>query len=1073
MSMDEAESDQNLDGDELDPQVVRLDLFLKKLFQSNKLSAARDSGALIGKPSPDSTDFLDTEESELTFLDPGTIIGRFKILTLIGFGGFGVVYHAVDDESGQEVALKLPRPDRMNSGQVLKRFYREAKLSSGLKHRSIVEVIETSIQGEHLYIASEYQKCKDLKKWLELQEMPLAVDLVVSWGIDLADALQYAFLNGIVHRDLKPTNILIVEERSEVGADRRSIVTELNPRITDFGLAYSVKDPVSTTSASGMMLGTKGYMAPEMVLNGVDRVDIRADVYALGLIMAEMLAGVRLRKFEHTLGFVVHLTKRDPSRDLDLLKQVIPEDLRAILLKTIEVEPEKRYQSPGELKDDLIRFRQGQPTLVRPLSLFDRSIRYARRNPYQAVLVAITAVFFMVFKVNQWGHNQEMIAKDNSMVRMAYNSKLRLGYYDLLDGRIEAVHETLDETRNMKSANGSVLKDLSWNYLNRLASSKFTTYRIENFREYLPWKMGEIVQATYDKHKKFIINSTIIKSTMRVGHFQVEDQSVRFENPSLSLTLSDSIFAIYRDSSYADGFIQYDGVRTERLKSPHTSFMYSPLAKKMFYYSMKQDIKSDPLKPANGSFLVNTVFHGPRMSLDGSKITCLLKFEGAPSSLYSWAIYNTMTDEMVKTGVQFSVEGYAWNSFAPYELSQLGKLAVLYAVDTGTIHIYDTVNRKERHHFIWPNRTGNNHPQSLAIDEVSDRLLVTDQQNKLYIIKIGESKPYAEFHNKMRSFGQVGFLPDGRVYGKWAFYDRIWIWNPDQPPSRDLELDHTNEVWSLAFDPLGETLASTGDDHRVHVWDLKTKTQKLLESHDSLVTCGKFSPDGAQYAACDFSGCLKIWDARTWKLLKSIQLTEQKLRALAWSPDGRAIVCVGGQEILSFDVSSDKVEKYQINGTIYDILFSKSGHEIAVNVQNDNSSISFFSFPGGKLIKELILNHNPTRMVLSPDGRTIVTGYNEGGIGVISSETRMLQKQVDTETTFGSVWSLGFTTDGKNLIASGGDNRVILYETETWEPLGTIMDHKSRVHAISATSDGRKFATGDMSGKIIVRDTRE
>ena len=83
MSMDEAESDQNLDGDELDPQVVRLDLFLKKLFQSNKLSAARDSGALIGKPSPDSTDFLDTEESELTFLDPGTIIGRFKILTLI------------------------------------------------------------------------------------------------------------------------------------------------------------------------------------------------------------------------------------------------------------------------------------------------------------------------------------------------------------------------------------------------------------------------------------------------------------------------------------------------------------------------------------------------------------------------------------------------------------------------------------------------------------------------------------------------------------------------------------------------------------------------------------------------------------------------------------------------------------------------------------------------------------------------------------------------------------------------------------------------------------------------------
>jgi WD40 repeat protein len=116
------------------------------------------------------------------------------------------------------------------------------------------------------------------------------------------------------------------------------------------------------------------------------------------------------------------------------------------------------------------------------------------------------------------------------------------------------------------------------------------------------------------------------------------------------------------------------------------------------------------------------------------------------------------------------------------------------------------------------------------------------------------------------------------------------------------------------------------------------------------------------------------------------------------------------------------------------------------------------------------LNHNPTRVAFSPDGGTIATGYNNGGIAVISSKTRKVVKHPQAESTFGAVWSLGFTSDGKSLIASGGDNRLIFYETETWEPLGTVMDHKSRVHAMAFSVDGRKFATGDMSGKIVLRE---
>ena len=184
---------------------------------------------------------------------------------LIGFGGFGVVYHAVDEQSGLDVALKLPRQDRFNSAQVLKRFYREARLARGLQHPSIVRVIETSIEADQFYIASEFQNGMNLKEWFEVHNRPVEMDLVVRWGIQLADALQYAFLNGIVHRDLKPTNIIISEEVVSGKEDILDNSITLKPRITDFGLAYSVNEPVSSTSASGQLIGTPGYMAPEVM----------------------------------------------------------------------------------------------------------------------------------------------------------------------------------------------------------------------------------------------------------------------------------------------------------------------------------------------------------------------------------------------------------------------------------------------------------------------------------------------------------------------------------------------------------------------------------------------------------------------------------------------------------------------------------------------------------------------------------------------------------------------------------------------------------------------------------------
>ena len=111
------------------------------------------------------------------------------------------------------------------------------------------------------------------------------------------------------------------------------------------------------------------------------------------------------------------------------------------------------------------------------------------------------------------------------------------------------------------------------------------------------------------------------------------------------------------------------------------------------------------------------------------------------------------------------------------------------------------------------------------------------------------------------------------------------------------------------------------------------------------------------------------------------------------------------------------------------------------------------------------------RLALSPDESLIVVGFSEGGFDVYDTSTYELVKSVGTENMAGTVKTLAFLKDGKNLIVSGGDSRLTIYETETWEPIGTIMDHASQVNAMAVSPDGRFLATGDMAGQIIVRQT--
>jgi WD40 repeat protein/tetratricopeptide (TPR) repeat protein len=299
----------------------------------------------------------------------GRTVGRFVLEVALGSGAFGTVYRARDPGLDRAVAVKVPRPGTLDGPGVRERFLREARSSAQLRHPHIVTVHEV---GEHdgvPYLVSDLVEGVTLADRLTADRPGVrpAAELVA----DVADALQYAHAHGVTHRDVKPSNIML-------DADGR-------PRVMDFGLAKRDAGEVTMT-LEGQVLGTPAYMSPEQARGEGHTVDGRSDVYSLGVVLYQLLAGEL--PFRGNVRMQLHQVLHDEPRPPRKLNDRIPRDLETICLKAMAKEPARRYQSAGELAADLRRWLKGEPVQARPVGQAEKLWRWCRRNPRVARLTA-------------------------------------------------------------------------------------------------------------------------------------------------------------------------------------------------------------------------------------------------------------------------------------------------------------------------------------------------------------------------------------------------------------------------------------------------------------------------------------------------------------------------------------------------------------------------------------------------------------------------------------------------------------------------------------------------------------
>jgi len=267
--------------------------------------------------------------TDQTIFEPNkTLAGRYVLRNRIGRGGMGSVYLALDKKNGQYVALKMLHPKYSGSRQAVARFVREVTTSRNLNHPGIVKIFDARKEDNMLFYTMEYIEGKTLRRWLQTRHR-LAFPSVVRVLCLVAEALTHAH-RITIHRDLSPENIMVLRDGSI--------------RLLDFGLA-KLDDQFKGLTMVGSNLGKLHYMAPEQQSNPAG-VDLRADIYSMGVMFYELLTG----------------RAPAPGQKLSVLRPDLPPGADAFVEKALAPDPNQRFQSAFEFREELLKlFYSGQP----------------------------------------------------------------------------------------------------------------------------------------------------------------------------------------------------------------------------------------------------------------------------------------------------------------------------------------------------------------------------------------------------------------------------------------------------------------------------------------------------------------------------------------------------------------------------------------------------------------------------------------------------------------------------------------------------------------------------------------
>jgi WD40 repeat protein len=985
---------------------------------------------------------------------PGTVIGPYTLREQIGEGGMGLVFVAEQTQPvRRKVALKVLKPG-MDSRQVVARFEAERQALALMDHPNIAHVLDggTTASGRPYFVMELVKGAVPITQFCDDNRLPprQRLELFVS----VCQAVQHAHQKGIIHRDLKPSNVLVASH------DGTPVV-----KVIDFGVAKAVGEPLTDKTVYTQltqMVGTPLYMSPEQAGQSSLDIDTRTDVYALGVLLYELLTGTtpfdkeRLRQAGYdemrriireeeparpstrisTLGQAASTMSTNRQSDPSRLRQLFRGELDWIVMKALEKDRNRRYETASSFAQDVQRYLADEAVLACPPSAWYHFRKLARRNRRTLVMVSALALAALVgfgalavSTVLVWNANKELKESINRERREAYFQRITVAHRELstdnLDAALRALRVCPEDLRGWE-----------WHYLMRLCKVEPLVVHVSTEVYGVAFSPdGEWVASAGKDGKVKIWNSRTGRLIQEIPAHDKAACSVAFhpDGRHLASTGADRLARVW-------------------------------------------DLKTG-----------QEVFQGPCDAVRKFGAECTVAFRPpdgrhlAAGSEEKVRVWDWKTDQLLHT-----VPGPEYHSI-PVAFSRDGRrLATGGAWEQG-VTLWDAESGR-----LLRALPAHRHPVSaLAFSTDGGRLASASfgRSVSLWDTTTGELlQPLPHTGNVLG----VAFSPDGRRLASAGEDKTVHIW--DTATGREvLGLQgHTDMCGCVAFSPDGWRLASASHDGTIRVWDatpLRTdEGQETLTftQHDEVRSVA-VSPDGRRIASAGNGRLVRVWDAATGWVSFNFPDHSSPVFSVAWHPDGRRIATAGSvgrpHAVKVWDASDGRVHfKISVDrdtsaGPYQAVAFSPDGRYLVTGQLG--GAVQVWDARTGQPVGPLATHDREIRaVVFSRDGRHVATASGDGMV-MLWDAARLDEKQAPRLTLRARVpgpsVNVAFSPDGRRLATGGEGNTVKIWDVEKGgEPLTTLRGHGKEVYAVAFSPDGkgRWLASGGEDSKVKIWDSR-
>jgi WD40 repeat protein/serine/threonine protein kinase len=952
---------------------------------------------------------------------PGTVIGPYKLLQMIGEGGFGVVYMAEQEQPvRRRVALKIIKPG-MDTGQVIARFEAERQALAMMGHQNIARVLDAgATESGRPYFVMELVKGVPITDFCDKNHLSPQARLKLF--IDVCHAIQHAHHKGVIHRDVKPSNVMITLH------DGVPVV-----KVIDFGVAKATGQRLTEKTlftAYGQMIGTPAYMSPEQAeMSGLD-IDTRSDVYSLGVLLYELLTGTtplegkRLREAGYvemqrlireeeaprpstrlsSLGGSATVLAGNRGLDVKRLVQFLAGDLDWVVMKALEKDRNRRYATPGSFAEDIERYLRREAIQARPPSTAYKLRKFAQRNRTAVLTAALVAAALLLGTAAATWQAVRATRAESEMLVVAQAEK--------------ESRQTAQEERNKaieaQERSAAALKREEEERNKAVDARNRTAAALEQERR------TSYVHRLAVAHREWLANN-VARSRQILGECPADLRHWEWRYLNRLCHAEQVAFRGHTQEVAAVAFSP-DGNRVASTSWREAKVWNAATGKEILSLS------------GQNAWGVSVAFSrdGKRLATTGFQWVKVFDAHSGKESL------SIRAHDYLVRGVAISPDGKQLATAG-------GTPAGMGRQRGGEVKVWDARTGQELFRFAdlphWAN------------------CVAFSPDGKYLAVGTGDLSIVAP-----------------------AMPGEVRVWDATTGNEVVTLKGHTFWVTSVAFAPDSKRLASGSADRTVRVWEVPTGREILtLRGHTGWVRSVAFNSQGGEIASAGDDQVVRLWNATSGQETRVLRGHLHPIRGVAFSPDGRRLVSVGGDarravkdsprtaEVRLWDLTTDQSARTFRDHTapVKSVAFSPDGKFLASASEGMSSRRQ-----GEAILRELAsgtVRHTLkarlfgfTAVGFSPDSAFVATAGDEG---VKLWDFRTGNQLRLLRVTVHPMQGMAVSPDGKR-VAAVGVSGVTVWDTGTGKELHQFRGHTINVHGVAFSADGKRFATSSWGGNL-------